>query len=608
MQLTEIIILFIGLLLIIVTILYLIQDINIFCLYIPTKEKKKSLYLRNNIEKSHDTYNNKVWFLNSPLFPEMCQDNNYISNIPDINKVSIAISGGGSRSFVCMMGYFRALNRMGYKNKAQYVSTVSGGSWFYGLYSYCQSNSFFTDSILLGESSGLDLSGNPQPSIITLSNLQLDNSKEYYYFGNIFSKKDIYSYMIDALEEGNIETSELWNYSIGKMFLERYGLNGDVPVALNYSHSLDILNRNPDIGQPIYLQDEMPFWICNTTLLFDYVDKYPYIIVPMTPIYSGIPQIISNNFTKAGGYLVENYAFGNTDFPDGINLEYDKNTDCPYEKVVSLKKINNIKTLRDMIGTSSTFFASIAYKTELLGTIVSALLPHDLADIIPMYNIWEYTEESSFLDLNFKKARIGDGGLCDNTGILSLLARKVKHIISFCNIETIIYDNLIKCDNTITSLFGSGKETCEMYNLSLNTIQVFEQKEYDNNVFPQFQKTFESGGPTFARANLEVLENKKYGIIGGYNVDILFILLHPSTNFENQLKPEVKEQITKLSRSSPLEYGEFNNFPNYATAFHNLKKGLIHLTQSQTNLLSSYTDWCLNQQPLRSIIEEMYSY
>ena len=93
---------------------------------------------------SSDYFNAKIYPTyvspNNFNFPELCANNMYGSRIPDINKVSIAISGGGSRSASTMLGYFRALNNLGYKNKAQYVSTVSGGSWFYGMYSFCQNN------------------------------------------------------------------------------------------------------------------------------------------------------------------------------------------------------------------------------------------------------------------------------------------------------------------------------------------------------------------------------------------------------------------------------------------------------------------------------------
>ena len=146
-----------------------------------------------------------------------------------------------------------------------------------------------------------------------------------------------------------------------------------------------------------------------------------------------------------------------------------------------------------------------------------------------------------------KVARLGDGSLSDNTGILSLLARGIKHIICFCNTETLISDYITKCDNTILSLFGLGLETCILSNLALNTIQVFNTTDYNNHILPQFQDSYNLGGPTFARQSLLVLPNKINGILGGYTVDILFILLQPSTNFIKQLPKDVQDNIYEES-------------------------------------------------------------
>jgi len=142
---------------------------------------------------SSDKLNTKLWgtmISTNPYvinFPELCPGTTveYGINIPDINKVSFSISGGGSRSFTCMVGYFRALNRMGYKNKSQYVSSVSGGSWFYGLYAFCQSNPKYTDDILLGKSSGL-INEIPDPTKITINSLNTVNKSNTLY--NCFNR------------------------------------------------------------------------------------------------------------------------------------------------------------------------------------------------------------------------------------------------------------------------------------------------------------------------------------------------------------------------------------------------------------------------------------
>jgi hypothetical protein len=147
---------------------------------------------------SPHTLNSRMWqstVSGSPLkitFPELCTSSNYGIIKPNLDKVSLAISGGGSVAFGCSIGFFRALNRMGYKNKAQYVSTVSGGSWFYGVYSYCQSNSYLTDDRILGLSTGcLTPTDIPNPAKMTISALKDKNKSNTLYYGHIFTNKEL---------------------------------------------------------------------------------------------------------------------------------------------------------------------------------------------------------------------------------------------------------------------------------------------------------------------------------------------------------------------------------------------------------------------------------
>jgi len=638
--------------------------------------------------------NTKIWptvISKNPYaitFPELCPSAtvDYGINIPDINKVSLAISGGGSRSFTCMIGYFRALNRMGYKNKAQYASSVSGGSWFYGLYSFCQGNPKFTDEILLGESCGF-ANGIIVPSKITIDVLSNTNKSNSLYYGRIFEKKDLLEYVVEAIILPSVPIDLAYNYSIGKLILEKYGLNEDVPVATSLLHANDISSRNIFKGSPLVMPPNTPFWICNTTLFFNYVSDspYPYAVIPMTPLYSGVPQSINQNDNTIGGYLVENFSFGNTEAPTDIQIP-SNNLPCSLPYFTTLKKNTEIRTLRDMLGTSSTAFANVLYQPQNISNILATLLPKSSAELIPKYNIWgdtppvptrsdsqctsdlikgeckvpygydvnscarigpqcysitapqctndsdcnwsfsklqcvnkntntseltcranpsffkpckcvsppTYTPNTSKY-LNNQNAKLSDGAFSDNTGILSLLARGVKKIISFVNGTGIISEI---CD--IPQLFGLAKQECiPAGSMSLNTIKVFNSSDYTNKVLPQFNSTYLSGGPTFARVRLNVLENIVFGITGNYEVEILFILQQPSKRFIDNLPNEVKKEINND--------GLFKNFPGYKTFFQNFNLGIISLTFEQSNLLSTYTDWCLNQPELKKNVQEMFA-
>jgi hypothetical protein len=633
-------------------------------------------------------------------FPEQCKNTAELFNfkIPDINKVSIAISGGGPRTFTCMIGYFRALNRMGYKNKAQYSSTVSGGSWFYGLHSYCQSNPSFTDEVLLGSSCGLNIDSIPEPENLTMNSLNITNNYNLF-FGKRLVDESMVSNMISALRDPNIPTDMVWNYVIGKMFLEPYGLNQEVPIALNSKHKDNLISRNifsKDIPA-LTLPDNLPFWLCNTTLLFNYASEYPSIVTSMTPLYSGITQPITMNNITIGGIVVDNAVFGNIDPPANQKLSLNNNR-C--DMVYNIYNKTKLRTLRDMIGSSSTFYATLLYNAENISPVLSALLPSSSVNLIPGYKIWgnfsplgtisdaqcdykfstgkcvvpngydakscarfglecysisapqctsdnqcgflyskgqcrsrtdaisswncksnrslwnptackcntkqtKYTQLTT-QNLSSQQSRMSDGVFADNTGIVALVARGVRRIIAFVNtvIPIPTYSPEL-CEIDTRPLFGiPNNEDCTKPFLGTPFSQVFKSSDYEK-VVNQFKTNFNNGGPVFARELLDVLPNSLNGVVGGYKVDLLIVLLQTSSKFINNLPEEIRSEITYdvpvYSRKS------FNNFPYFGTSFQNITGGPIQYSLKQVNLLSTYTDWYLNQEPLKSHVQKMFS-
>jgi len=548
----------------------IITILLIFLVWLINKDKnicydKKP---KNIKQKNKYIYNAIIW---NTQFPELDSYINYGINTPDINKVSITISGGGVRSFAAAIGYYRALNRLNLSDKIQYVSTSSGGSWFYGLYAFSE----LQPDILLGKSL--------KPEDMTLENLETENLDNKQFMGHIFVKKDILEYLIEELFKSKNDIGLAWNNAIGKMILEPYGLNLEKPVSISKEHAKYIKNRNPKLNKPI-IQVHKSFWICNTTLCSL---EYPHIIIPLTPLYCGVNQKIKNknkNNNFIGGMLVENYAFGN-------NIDNNENI----IDIVNIGTDNKIKKLSDMIGTSSTAYASILYNTKNDNNFAKYMLPDDIDSLIPSYII------------NKQNVKLSDGSLADNSGIISLVARGVKRIISFVNTTLNIDDDiLLYCETCILPHFGLLSSKCSLESFARNTIQVFKSSDYNDYILPQLLKTLENGGPVFARKSLEVLKNEINGVKGGYFCDILFIVLQPSSKFTEKLSKEIIDEITNHPLKSLKKHGKFNNFPNYEVAFQNLDKGMLNLTLSQINLLSSYTDWCLNQPELKSIVEEMF--
>jgi hypothetical protein len=655
--------------LILILTLYIIL---ILCISISYSEPFKNIFIA------------KVWETNPKediFFPEKC--------LPRFNKknitVGLAYSGGGNRSFSSIMGYIRYINKIGLYKNVDYISSVSGGSWFNGVYSFAMSKGFSPES-LLGKS--LDIKN------MSVINLEKENFNNNYFMGKCLRDGQVIKHGLYALSPGNgIKYSDAWSYLIGKIFLEPYGLNQNVPCTLNKEMASQININNKTNLDILKLQDTDPFWICNGTLQSvgnDFIKEF--LISEFTPMYSGFlkSNILSNNL-KIGGYVVETFAFGCQYPTKGLNYS---NIIEKYKEFCNknpfLISANNIEnkcfTLRDMLGISSSAYSKFYYDltpkskipdltlfTPTFNVWFKNILQDTTSDNQCTYNIFKnrcetkngFDEDScrqylgkcysmsakqctnntdcSFNKNNFtcdnikngsslncrnknfscecvkssntykKKdyksipCRIGDGLTTDNLGILSLLSRNVNRIICFANSNLRIFDdrgNVIKdsdgnelCYRDIQDLFGIQKnKNCDTDKFVNTQIQIFDSSEY-YLVFEDFKKTFLKGGPTFSRRSLNVIKNELYGVKGGYKVDILFLLLQPSLKFNSLLPSDVKNEISK----------KYSNFPNFKTLVDQPLQGVINLTGFQINLLSSYTEWCIQQPELSKHIIELLS-
>lgn len=664
------------------------------------------------------------------LYPEQYSGLTYGQTVPDVNGVGLALSGGGTQSMTTLTGFFRALNRMGYKNKEQYVSSVSGGSWFYGTYSNAQVNGY-TDTQLLGYSTGSDISGQVNytqiPSIQNINSsqakLSTDNNN-FPFIGYTYTNVDITYYIITNGINLLANPTQAYQKVVGQMFLKPYGLYNKI-IALNSSQANIILKNNLNIKSSdiVVVPQGFPFWICNTTLSHNYAGiQYPYLVVPMTPLYSGLPYIYTEPSTNntIGGYVLENFAFGaSTNTPSGGVRQLNPiiNNTVSVNQTTTNLSIQGPKYIQDMLGASSSAYAAILTNKAIMQSVglVTVFIILDAAGInpqtiIPVYNIFgtlpkvptnldsqcnfvlgscvaangfssstctesygqcytntgaqcKYNNDCTYsikngctnknanesnlncdisigftgigckcgADPNFNSPAVPDtkgpfttapstvysqttnlidGGFSDNSGVLSLVARGVKRVISFTSANEM--NNLF---SSVARLFGTASsQVCVTAKEALagTSLQIFNTSDYTGDtttlgyigIAKQFANTYASGGPTFARASLRVLPNKLYGVAGNYTVDILFVLDVSSSTFNTQIASSISSQFT--TSNSVINPVKYNNFPNFGVFFQNPSRGIIGFTPDQVNLLSTYTDWSLNQPSLQSNVFSIF--
>jgi len=116
--------------------------------------------------------------------------------------------------------------------------------------------------------------------------------------------------------------------------------------------------------------------------------------------------------------------------------------------------------------------------------------------------------------------------------------------------------------------------------------QVFAKADF----FPILCKLWrltKAGKPQVVRQQLPVQANAWWGIQGGWTVDIIFVLLDGSSEFDSLLPEETQRELKRGTM------GKFPHFPSYKTIFETMD--LTALTNSQVNLLASLTEYSVMQ-------------
>lgn len=531
-----------------------------------------SLYCRHTglfgeCECSRPTLTAQVWptaVNGAPFFPEHCDPR---FRAAAAGGVSLAYGGGGTRAYVALMGYLRFLNRAGLDTRAAYVSSSSGGSWFHGVYAFAQPR--YSPAELLGES--------VQPAQASLEALDASNA-HYSYMGARAADADVTAYMLQALAPGSLVSSnEAYTWALGKIFLEPYDLNVNAPVAATPAHAAQIEQRNNQLSPALTPVENSPFWLCNATLL-TIPNPTVYPMLTFTPLYTG---------SVTSSLWLETVAFG-AEAPDAVPVISDPCTGA----IVSVSSTRQRPpTLRTFIGVSSGAIAVKVFQPD-------PPIIFSLNSFIDDVRIWS---SSALPPITTSSAYMSDGGFIDNTGIVALLARGQTKIVSFINTSHLLEEPDL-CMEQVQALFARSNK-CDSDVIAHDDAQVFESAEYDR-LFGLLQTERLKGlrdpslwGPTYARMTLRVRPNPIYGVVGNYDVDILFILLQPAPQFNAQLPADTRAEIA--------EGKSLANFPFFKTLFQNL--GIMEYTKRQVNLLAAFTDWCVSHPSIQAHIADMFA-
>ncbi len=413
-------------------------------------------------------------------------------------KTGVCFSGGGSRALMLAMGQLRGLTELNLIDKIDYIASVSGGSWASSIYTY---QNKFTDAELLG-------SGVVEPENITFSSLA--SSVPEMGTVALISNPNYFSYSlvktwIDHYQNSDEKMTALWQQTVGKTYLENFGLYNSEQGLTNNFFTLTEDNKNTisekndiDPSNILTAHKSRPYLIMNGCVPnFDGNNPksdYAFTGLEMTPLYSDVPYATNNgkitlsdgsSFQLGERNAVETFAYGgkavspSTDnrittqhakttmglaaaagisscFLGGTRALIDELIDIFTDGKVSAKSL----TSQDLTSLEAALKGNSMLKGINVGDIAKALIALlNSASTNPTANLWSGINAENAIPQSHEFA-LADGGCIDNFGIMSLLRRKVQRIVVFVNTSDplpIAKDGSITYENMtadINSLFG----------------------------------------------------------------------------------------------------------------------------------------------------------
>lgn len=461
------------------------------------------------------------------IFPELEE------NLTDPNKIAICLSGGGSRSYASCIGFFRALfaNDENLFKHTSYISSVSGGAWFLAVLMFAK----YPICDLLGKS----------VKHINNENIQTENFNKYEFIGHALTNFPLLSELSAAMNFG-IPNEKCFQYILAQVFLKRYGLENKIPV---HNHALKVLNKEYNSIDCIVPRKNSPFLIFQSALINPDIAVKGISPFEYTQMYSGA-RVPHSHF---GGLYFQNQGLG-----------------CKKQKI-EIGRLNNLtintksgdSCLESFMAASSAAYTTpaVVHSDTFLGGIVENLSPE--------IDVWNEHSQNSTIHLT-------DGGYFDNSGILALLARGCKKILSLINTPG-IYEN--PTTMSIAHLFGVEElYQCEGWDLR-RKLQVFHSHEWDN-IYNMILQKSRNREPVYFRGKLEVLRNWHAGVNGNYEVELFIVF--------NEKLPEFDRHF---SSSFVNNIGPFPNYP----LFFSTPESIVGMSREQVNITSTYSDWYLQK-------------
>ncbi len=483
------------------------------------------------------------------------------------DSIGLCLSGGGSRALTCAMGQLRALHDLGLMDQVFAISSVSGGTWANSLYTYLPVS--ISDSDFLGEPV-LD----PQSITVFGSYPTALDQLPPNSLGWVPTRLGVLRDLGEILKlkyEWKYPNSELWQGLIGHSVLGDFGLwqpdkqKGHfdqhyfswTKAYLQLPHGT--LARNPqlNVGDFYTVERKRPYMVFNTAMFIDDstdADLAPFEANFMLGVRQPFPQAGSSTI---GGGFVSSMAMAGSYLKDLGSSN------------VSVTAPAHPFTLADIVGCSSAAFAQELEETH-----------PELEGVVPRYDYFPITNRST---VPTQLKRFADGGSLENLGLNVMLARGMARLLVGVNTDQGVRmeDGEIVVSSDIPPLFGlqpyvKGKGYVPYaHDSGKGAVRLFRHNQvFATTAFTDLQTALWHQRcnklPVVVKQSLTTLPNSWYGVRGGDQVDVLWMVNDMVESWWDQLSWEVRGAIDVAGRGAFPLYNTFTQLELNATAVNAL--------------------------------------
>lgn len=485
-------------------------------------------------------------------------------------KVGLAVSGGGGRAMGWAMGVLRALEGLGLMDSVDAISAVSGGCWATAPYMFAAMNA-------------TELLGRPTtPEEFTLDVLNSDDGRlKESMSPRVFAAVAYYGLT------GPVD--EVWEKVVADVYLGPFNLGNRSLYMAGSEHQVSqICAANPQLSPEQFLTprpDRPRVFIMNGMLTAPPSHHTPYdklVSIQMSPDYTGSPFWADYN----GSLLRINYTSHNP-FGSGIN------------------NIVRGGGLVETFAMGSQAPSGVQSGSRVV-EVAPPLAPFSLAKAVAISSnavVWAHSTVWPVLPRGVPKEAaiehgMADGGLLENSGVLALLQRRARKIVSvlasavpfdsevdFCaaRSEDAWFEICRGCDKvgcTFTALFGYAPDAGSLFsgNFDYRHDQVFERSAMPA-VLCELQGLKQAGNSMVSSHTLQVQSNSWWGIEGGFDVEFLVVYLDKDDGFEAKLAADTRDAIRT--------YSTLRSIPHFGSD--------TYIPQIQVSILAAQSEYAVRQ-------------